>query len=295
MATLSKGNMFDPIVVEDLISKVKGHSALATLAGAQAIPFNGAKEFTFSMDKEIDIVAENGAKTTGGVKVTPVTIVPVKFEYGARVSDEFMYASEEERLNILQAFNDGFAKKIARGLDIAAMHGNNPRTGTPSAVVGTNNFDSLVTQKVTYAAASIDTNVEDAIALVEGSEAEVTGMALSPAARQALAALKTSDGARVYPELAWGGAPGTVNGLAVDVNSTVSKDSKDHAIVGDFANMFKWGYAKQIPLQVIEFGNPDNDAEAGDLKGHNQVYLRAEVYLGWGILDANAFARIATQ
>jgi len=42
-------------------------------------------------------------------------------------------------------------------------------------------------------------------------------------------------------------------------------------------------YAKEIPLEVIEYGNPDNDAEAGDLKGHNQVYLRCELYLGVGV------------
>ena len=102
------------------------------------------------MEKEIDIVAENGKKTEGGIKVDPVKIVPIKFEYGARVSDEFLYATEEEQLEILAAFNDGFAKKVAKGLDLAAFHGINPRTGEASNVVGTNHFDSKVTQKVTY-------------------------------------------------------------------------------------------------------------------------------------------------
>ena len=60
--------------------------------------------------------------------------------------------------------------------------------------------------------------------------------------------------------------------------------------VGDFENAFKWGYAKEIPLEIIEYGDPDNSGN--DLKGYNQVYLRAEVYLGWGILDPEAFARI---
>ena len=34
------------------------------------------------------------------------------------------------------------------------------------------------------------------------------------------------------------------------------------------------------------------DAVAGDLKGHNQVYLRAEAYIGWGIMDGKAFAKV---
>lgn len=291
MATeLSKGTLFDPQLVTDLINKVKGKSSLAKLGTQQPIPFNGMKEFTFTMDSEIDIVAENGEKTHGGVSLAPVTIVPIKFEYGARVSDEFMYASEEAKVDILKAFNEGFAAKVAKGLDIAAFHGFNPRTGSASSVVGNNHFDSKVTQTVTYVAASIDDNIESAIALVEGSDGEVSGMALSPTARQALAALKNSANERLYPELAWGGQPGTINGLAVDVNKTVSNGDVDEAIVGDFANMFKWGYAKEIPMKVIEYGDPDNSGK--DLQGYNQVYIRAEIYLGWGILDASSFARI---
>ena len=174
MAT-SKGTMFDPTLVKDLITKVKGKSALAALCGQTPIPFNGLKEMIFSMDNEIDIVAENGKKTEGGIAIAPVKIVPVKFEYGARISDEFMIATEEEQLDILTAFNDGFAKKVAKGLDLAAMHGINPRTGTASSVIGDNHFDAKVTQTVDYASATPDANLEDAIAVVDGSEGDVTG------------------------------------------------------------------------------------------------------------------------
>lgn len=290
MATLSKATLFDPQLVSDLVNKVKGKSSLAQLSKQVPVSFNGNKEFVFTLDKEIDVVAENGAKSEGGASVTPVIITPIKFEYGARVSNEFMYASEEEQIAILEAFNEGFAKKVAKGLDIAAMHGLNPRTGQASSVIGTNNFDSKVTQTVQYVAGSVDANIEAAIALVEGAEGDVTGMAASPAARQALANIKTTAGERLYPELAWGGQPGTVNGLAVDFNKTVSTGAVDEAIVGDFESMFQWGYGKEIPLEVIEYGDPDNSGK--DLKGYNQVYLRAEVYLGWGILDAESFARV---
>ena len=114
---------------------------------------------------------------------------------------------------------------------------------------------------------------------------------MSPTVSSELAKLKVN-GVRQYPELAWGANPGSINGLAVDINTTVSEgvDNKEKAIVGDFANMFKWGYAKEIPLQVIEYGDPDNSGK--DLKGYNQVYLRAEAYIGWAILDAKSFARI---
>lgn len=289
MAT-TRGSLFDPQLVTDLINKVKGRSSLAVLSKQHPIPFNGQKEFTFTMDNEIDIVAEGGAKSEGGVSIAPVTIIPIKFEYGARVSDEFLYATEEEKIEILKAFNEGFAKKVAKGLDIAAMHGVNPRTGTASSVIGTNNFDSKVTQAIDYAAAKIDDNIDDAIALVEGSERDVTGIVISPAARTALSKLTNTNGDQKYPEFRFGGKPATLGAQKLEINKTVSTCEKDEGIVGDFENMFRWGYAKNIKLEVIEYGDPDNTGN--DLKGHGQVYIRAEVYLGWGILDEDSFARI---
>ena len=290
MAVLSKGALFDPELVKDLVNKVKGKSSLAKLHGQEPIPFNGMKVFTFSMDSEIDVVAENGKKTHGGVSVAPIKITPIKVDYGARLSDEFMIASEEEQINILKAFNDGFAKKIAKGLDIMAMHGFNPRTSAASAVIGTNHFDAAVTQKIDYAAATIDDIIDSAIKLVEDADGDVTAAILSPTVRSALAALKNSTNDRLYPSLAWGGNPGTLNGLPIDVNKTVSIGNVDQALVGDFEGSFKWGYAKEIPMEIIEYGDPD--ASGNDLKAYNQVYLRSEAYLGWGILDASAFARV---
>ena len=289
MAT-SRENLFDPVLVTDLINKVKGKSSLAKLSGQTPIPFNGLKEFIFSMDNEIDIVAENGKKTEGGLNIEPVKIVPIKFEYGARVSDEFLYATEEEQLQILTAFNDGFAAKVAKGFDLAAFHGINPRTGTASAVVGTNHFDSKVGQTTPYTKGAPDKNLDTIIAAVQGSDGSVTGMALSNAFGADMATVK-ENGVRQYPEFRFGASPANLGGMTVDVNKTVYNATvKDHAIVGDFQNAFKWGFSKEIPLEIIKYGDPDNTGK--DLKGYNQVYIRAEVYLGWGILVPAYFGRI---
>lgn len=295
---LEKGNLFSPVEVNDLINRVSGKSSLIRLSSQVAIPFNGQKEFVFTMDSEVDVVAESGKKTHGGVTIEPVVMTPIKIEYGARVSDEFMIADEETRLGLLASFNEGFAKKVARGLDLMAFHGVNPRSGTASAVIGTNHFDALVTQTVSGALGLATPNeyVETAVGLIEGSEfGQVTGMAIAPSFRSALSKQKVGTGENtrpMFPELAWGNAPQTINGLAVDVNKTVSDMStpRDRAIIGDFAEAFKWGFAKEIPLEVIKYGDPDNSGL--DLKGYNQVYLRSEMFLGWGIMLPNSFARI---
>ena len=214
---MSRGNLFEPELVGDLINKVKGKSSIAILSGQEPIPFNGMKEFTFDFENEIDVVAENGKKSHGGLKVEPQTIVPIKVEYGARVSDEFLYAAEEEKLNILKNFNEGFAKKLAKGIDLMAFHGIIPRTGTASAVIGENHFDAKVTQTVDYNAEDPDANVESAIALIQGADGDVTGMAMDNVFASALSKLKVN-GVRVFPELAWGGNPGSLRGLKTDIN-----------------------------------------------------------------------------
>lgn len=290
--TLSRGSLFQPELVSDLINKVQGRSSLISLSKQKAIPFNGQTEFIFTMDSDIDIVAENGKKTHGGISLAPLKMVPIKVEYGARVSDEFLYAAEEEKINIVKNFNEGYAKKLARGLDLMALHGINPRSGVASTVIGDNHFDSKVTQTVDFVAADPDLNIEAAVAVIQGAGGSVTGMAMDPSFSAALAAMRTGGdtNVRLFPELAWGANPGSLNGLQTDINNTVSSGSPDLAILGDFANMFQWGYAKEIPFEVIKYGDPDNSGQ--DLKGYNQVYLRSETYLGWGIMDGSNFARV---
>lgn len=291
MATVKKGELFPHELVRDLINKVKGHSSLAVLSKQEPIPFNGTDIFTFNLDGEIDIVAEGGAKSPGGASVGKIMMVPLKVEYSARFSDEFLYASEEYRLNILKAFAEGYAKKLARGLDLMAMHGINPRTNTASEIIGSNHLDAATAdQTVTYAAANVDANIEDAIGLVQLSQGVVTGIALDQAAANALSKVAVN-GVRQFPDFRFGANPGNLGGIKVDINETVSAFGTTKAYVGDFANQFKWGYAKEINLQVIDRGDPDNSGR--DLAGHNEVLLRSETYIGWGILDPTSFARVA--
>lgn len=289
---LSKGSKFDPVLVKELFDKVKGKSSLAALCGQTPIPFNGQKEFIFTMDDEVDLVAENGKMTRGSVSLDPVIIVPVKIEYGARISDEFLYAAEEEQIETLRNFSDGFAKKTARGLDIMAFHGVNPRAKTASALIGTNHFDNGVTviKQDSKTPKTPDALIEEAIAAVQGNEYDISGLTMAPSFRADLAKMVDTSGRKIYPELAWGNAPSQMNGIQTVTNNTVSfNSSKDLAIVGDFST-FKWGYSKEIPLEIIEYGDPDNSGQ--DLKGCGQVYIRAKAYIGWGIMDKSAFAVI---
>ena len=294
--TLQRSTLFTPELTNQLFTLVRGKSSLARLSGSEPMPFNGETVFTFNFDNEVNLVGESDAKANGGGTVAAVSMQPVKVEYGMRVSDEFKYGAEEIQLQYLQAFADGFAKKVARGLDIMAMHGVNPRTGSTAAVLNGKNFDAVVINKVEFSEASVNDNVVTAINMVEAAEHEVTGMAMAPAMKSALAQLKkgSSSYEAMYPELGWGATPGSLNGLPIDSNSTVSFNSSvDRAIVGNFRDYFKWGFSRQVPVEVIEYGDPDNAGR--DLKGHNEIYLRGEAYIGWGIILPAAFAKICDE
>ncbi|MBR1689393.1 MAG: phage major capsid protein [Oscillibacter sp.] len=278
-------------LVTDIFSKVKGHSSLAALCGQKPIPFRGVDVMVFSMDGEAELVGEGENKSPNSAAFTPVSITPIKFVYQHRVTDEFVKMNEEARLPYLEAFGDGFAAKIARALDIAAFHGMDPKSATVASSISAKSFDTMVTGTVTYDATAADDNLQDAVAAIQANDGIVTGIAMAPAFGAALADVKVN-GVRQFPEFLFGANPGSFYGMNVDINGTVAfGNSTDRAIVGDFQNAFRWGYSDNLGLEIIEYGDPDG---LGDLKRKNQVVLRSEAYIGWGILDAAAFQRIVT-
>ena len=291
---MKAGTLFKPELVKEVISKVQGHSVLAKLASQTPIPFNGVEQFIFNLEGNAQIVGEGEQKQAGKAKITSKIIKPIKFVYQARMTDEFKYASEEKQMNLLLEYIDGFAKKIAEGFDLAAIHGLEPKSMTDATFRATNSFDGVITGNiVTYDEAHIDDNIDAAVQTIVAKGGEVTGLALSPTAGQNLAKIKVN-GVVQYPEFRFGQNPDTFYGMKSDIskNLTVTGGTAetDHAIVGDFQNRFKWGYAENIPMEIIEYGDPDGAGR--DLKAYNEICLRAEAFIGWGILDEEAFARV---
>ena len=292
--SLKQSTLFKPELVKELISKVQGRSVLAKLSNQTPIPFNGVEQFIFNLEGNAQIVGEGEQKGAGKAVLTSKVIKPLKFVYQARITDEFKYASEAKQIEYLSQFADGFAKKIAEAFDIAAIHGLEPKGLTNASFKDTNSFDGVITgNTVAYAEDKVEENIETAVQTIVAKGGEVTGLALSPAAGQALAKIKVN-GVAQYPEFRFGQNPDSFYGMKSDINKTLSTTGgtaeTDHAIVGDFQNRFKWGYAENIPMEIIEYGDPDGAGR--DLKAYNEILLRAEAFIGWGILDADAFARV---
>ena len=297
MPALKSENLFPQSVVTEMFSLVQGHSALAKLSAQTPIPFSGSEAYVFDLEGNAQIVGEGEQKQAGQATVVSKTIKPVKIVYQARVTDEFMYCAEEKKLNYMKNFAEGFSRKIAEAFDIAAIHGVEPKSMTEASFKATNSFDGLVTDNVvTFDASAVDDNLESAVSMVVQGGRDVTGLALSPAAGAALGKIKVN-GVAQYPEFRFGGKPAAFAGMNLDVNRTLTMAGEasivNHALVGDFQKAFKWGYTENIPMEVIQYGDPDQTGR--DLKAHNEVCLRAEAYIGWGILLPDAFARVEEQ
>lgn len=298
MATLKQGELFKPELVKQMFSKVRGRSTLAKLSNQTPIPFAGVEQFIFNLDGNAEIVGEGGLKSANGATITSKVIKPIKFVYQARITDEFKYASEEKQIEYISLFADGFAKKIAEGFDIAAIHGLEPKSLTNASFRNINSFDGTVTANVVkYDATKPDDNIEQAVKQVVAKGGEVTGLALSTTLGGDLGSMKDTNKNYIFPEFRFGQNPDSFFGMKSDINKTLTiaggTAKTDHAIVGDFQNMFKWGYAENVPLEIIEYGDPDGSGR--DLKAYNEILLRAEAFIGWGILDTDAFARVEVQ
>lgn len=296
MATITQSTKFPAQLEKEIFNAVKGKSAIAALCPAEPIPFAGKDIFVFSMPNEVSVLGESAAKPAGDAAITSVPIRPVKVVYQSRVTAEFMYASEEAQLNTLATFAEGFSRKLAKGLDIMAGFGLNPATGSASGVIGNNHLSYAIANYssganlVEYTEGTDDPvgALEEAISKVE----DMNGIILGTDLREDIAALKATSGGGqpAFPEFAFGGAPAKLGAADLAVTNNLSDGT--YAFVGNF-DAFRWGFAKELPLEIIEYGNPDGGSY--DLKQANEILLRSEAFIGWGILDASEFAAVVAD
>lgn len=277
---------------------------LPKLVPSKPTLFGPVKGATFAGVPRAQIVGESERKSgQDPFSLVPFSAQPVKAQITVRVSDEFKWADEDYQLGIL---DDLVAPAIGAGMgrfvDLFAFHGINPLTGTASAKA--TKYLSQATKVVESAGAPTD-ELNQAVGLIASTgTAMPNGIAFDAAYNYALAtevwpAGTALAGQERYPSLGFG-AVENWRGLQAASSSTVSgrpevADTKIRAIVGDYTQV-RWGYQRNIPIEMIEYGNPDNIIEADgsprDLKGYNELALRAEVVIYMAIGDLAKFALV---
>ena len=261
------------------------------------IMIGGTDFFTFTGTPKAELVGEGANKSSMDGTPAKVTSKTYKVQLTYRFSDEVRYADEEYRLRLMEALAGNIATGVSRAVDLVAIHGINPLTGSSAISVTDYITKAGNGTTITSTSATPEVDIDAAAAALQGHGYVASGIALDPVYAGVLARTKKANGDRVFPELGLGFNVERLAGIQAAVSNTVSGTAEGVAsnkgvggIMADW-NAFKWGIARRVPLHLIEYGDPDG---AGDLQRTNEVAIRAEVIFGFAILDDKAFAIINT-
>lgn len=276
-------------IADGMIQQSRTLSTVAKLSGSEPQRFGETDYITFNEFPKAEFVEEGAdkASTTGGF--TNVTAKPHKAQVTMRFNEEVQWADEDYQLNILTQLANSGQVALSRALDLGLYHRINPLTGT--VITAWDNYITATTKNVEIATADADADLRAAVGLLLNADSSwgVNGVAIDPRFAWALSNLQTKNadgspsGVQRYPQLGFGTDVTSILGINAAQGNTVSgtpeaTDTKVRAIVGDFQNGIRWGVQRELPVELIRFGDPDGQ---GDLKRKNQIALRLEIVYGW--------------
>jgi hypothetical protein len=281
---------------ESWVKNIRG-GVLARLApAAPDIKVGSTDHFTFTGTPKAELVGESANKGSNDGTPSKATVKTYKVQITYRFSNEVQWEDEDYQTGIVDALVGNIATALSRALDLVAIHGINPKTGEISSNVS-DYFDKAgngVARVV--ATGDVQADLETAASDLQEAGYTATGIALDPVYAGQLARKKDGENRPLYPELGLGFNFDSFMGLQAAAGDTVSgrqelesSEVSIQAIMGDW-RAFKWGVARDVPLELIEYGDPDG---AGDLKRTNEVAIRAESVFGFAIFDGAAFSIIS--
>lgn len=282
---------------ESWSKNIRGGVLSQLAPAAPEIKVGSTDHFTFTGTPKAELVGESANKSSADGTPTKATVKTYKVQITYRFSNEVQWEDEDYQTGIVDSLVANVAVALSRALDLVAIHGINPATGEIAASVS-DYFDKAgngVARVV--ATGNVQTDLETAAADLQEAGYTATGIALDPVFAGQLARKKDGENRPLYPELGLGFNFDSFQGLQAASSDTVSgrqeleaDEVSIQAIMGDW-RAFKWGVARQVPLELIEYGDPDGN---GDLKRINEIAIRAEAVFGFAIFDGSAFSIIST-
>lgn len=291
MATLTSGDFTIPTQsLGRITDRVQNASVLASLSPERPALYGNVNAVRMSRKPRAQIVAEGAAKSSDEAAWSSVVASPIKFQTTIRMTDEVKWADEDHRLMIVDDLVDALGESMARAVDLIGIHGINPIDGTRAASVTT--YLNQTTNRSTASASPTD-DVVAAVGSIMGGAFLPTGLAIDGGFGFQLATETFADGRERNPGMGFGSNVSNFKGLTVATSSAVSgrpeaTDTKLRVLAGDYSQV-QWGFQRRIPVEVIEFGDPDG---GGDLKNTNEVAYRAEGVIYVAIFDLDAFAAV---
>ena len=289
-------------IADGMITEARTSSTVAQLSGREPQKFGETEYIIFNDFPRAEFVEEGAEKssTTGGY--TSVTSKPRKAQVTMRFNEEVQWASEDHQLSILGDLAGAGQIALARALDLGLYHRINPLTG--DVITGWDNYVTATDASVELGSGEADQVIREAAGLLiqRQSPVSVNGFAVDPRLTWELASLQTKNadgsasGNQRYPNLGLGTGISSFLGINTAQGDTVSgqpeatTDTGVRGIIGDFQNGIRWGVQRDLPVELIRFGDPDGQ---GDLKRRNQIALRLEIVYGWYVFT-DRFAVIKT-
>lgn len=267
-------------IASEMVRDVQRGSTIAALSNSEPMKFGDVDIITFTETPKAEFVAEGAQKSSTSGTFGAVTAVPRKAQVTMRFSAEVEWADQDHQLGVLTELATAGAQALARALDLGVYHRINPLSG--QVINSWTNYLTATTLRVN-ASSNPDVDIETAAGLLITNRKPVTGIAFDTSYAWTLANARYDDGRKKYPELGLGVEITNFGGVAASVSDTVSgqpeaDDTKIRAIVGDFRDGIRWGIQRDLPVEIIRYGDPDGQ---GDLKRNNQIALRLEMVYGW--------------
>ena len=275
-------------IADGMITQARSLSTIAQLSGQEPQRFGDTDYIVFNDFPKAEFVEEGAQKSATKGGFTSVTAKPHKAQVTMRFNEEIQWADEDYQLQILNTLAGSGQVALSRALDLGMYHRINPLSGT--VITGWDNYLGGTTNVVERGTADADADFRTAVGLLVNSTPSwgVNGAAFDPKFSWALSELMVKDGSGVtsqqrYPQLGFGTNVSDFMGVPIAQGDTVSgqpeaADTKVRAILGDFNNGIRWGVQRELPVELIRWGDPDGQ---GDLKRHNQIALRLEIVYGW--------------
>lgn len=277
---------------DTFVGKMKQGVVSQLVGSLPEVKIRGEQFFDLSARTKGEVVGEGGDKAPTPTAHPLRNIRTTKIQYTERFTDEFLILDEQEQLGILNKLAEKWLQSdFLRDLDTVVLHGVNPLTGEEAETIQDyvlKDGSSIKVEADSDSAADIDAALAEAI----GEVAEtfgVTGIAFSNTSAAKLASIVGPGHMQKYPSLGrFGLNVETFEGVPAASSSEVGEFNGVQAIVGDWTAL-RYGLAAEMPVKLIEYGNPDG---LGDLQRMNQVALRFEAIVGFGIANPNALAAV---
>ncbi len=235
----------------------------------------------FASEVEAYAVAEGAAKTLTSGAMNAVNYQTRAIAIMIPVSD-LLYTSESD---LTEALIGQLVSGLARGIDRTILRDTESVFGysvTGAAVAASNTTAAASNVAITYAEMSA------ALGLVEADGFSPTGVVVREGNKAALRAQETTAGSKF-----WDAAGNTIFGVpsvyvksngSLPVLPQTASTAEVMAVVGDWDAGLHWGIYGDFNVVV-------NPWATGYFE-NNKVLVRAEVYMGFAILNNNAFATL---